>query len=268
MGSWTHRPEVAGVCWGREQPKNLGRPELAVAVAVSVSAVPLRRLRPLESNPNETARPEVSLRSLRKPQIVETNREVIGVARGLNVFARSRVAINDDSDRRDFRAHLQQSLDCSERRTARCRRVFKHNHSLASKVGPFDLTTTAVVFRLLADNEGVIRVPQRDTLVQHCGSDRVGAHRETADCGDIRNFFNEVDHDLTDERGDPVVEAHSTQVNVIGGLLATREGEVTVKNRIASDVVDELGLGVFHPFTLWHGEPVEGLELLPLLLCV
>jgi len=57
---------------------------------------------------------------------------------------------------------------------------------------------------------------------------------------------------LADKGRYPVIEAHSAQIDVVRGLLATREGEVTVEDRIASDVVDELSLGVFHPFTLWH----------------
>jgi hypothetical protein len=82
--------------------------------------------------------------------------------------------------------------------------------------------------------------------VQDGGRDRVGAHRHPADGVDVVHAGDEVEHDLTDERRGTVIEADLAEVHVVRGLLATREREVPVEDRVGGDVVDQLLLRVRH----------------------
>ena len=83
--------------------------------------------------------------------------------------------------------------------------------------------------------------------MQHGGGDRVGAHGHPADGDDIRNLGDEVEHDLADQRRHPVVEADLAQVDVVRGLLAAGQGEVSVEDGVGRDEVDKLRTHVSHP---------------------
>ena len=143
-----------------------------------------------------------------------------------------------------------QRLDRLERRAAGGGGVLEHDHALARDIRALDLLAAAVVLRLLAHDERVVGETARGTLVQHRGGDGVGAHGHAADGGHVGHVGDEVEHDLADERGDPVVEAHLAQVDVVRRLLAARQREVAVEDRVGGDVVDELLACVGHPNTL------------------
>src|SRR5690606_27473910 len=111
----------------------------------------------------------------------------------------------------------------------------------------------SVVFGFFAHDEGVEAEPAQYTTVHDGGGDGVGAHGESADGLRLWDVGDEVEHDVADEGGDAVVEAHFAEVDVVAGFGAAREGEVTVEDRIASDVVDKVLPGIRHPINSTDG---------------
>lgn len=178
--------------------------------------------------------------ALAQSKIVEADRGEVRVPGGLDDLARSGVAIHHDGDRSDFRSDLLEGRDRGERRAAGGRGVFQHDHSLTVEVWPLDLAATAVILRFLANHEGVVGQPANGTLVHHCRGDRIGAHRHPPDSADVLNPGDEVEHHLPDEGGDPVVETHLAQVDIVGRLRSAGENEVSVEHGIRRDEVDEL----------------------------
>ncbi len=87
---------------------------------------------------------------------------------------------------------------------------------LPAEIRALDLLAAAVVFRLLAHDERVVGETARDALMQHGRRDRVGAHRQAANGIHVGDVGDQVDHDLPDERSDPVIEADLAQVDVVG----------------------------------------------------
>ena len=164
----------------------------------------------------------------------------------------ARITVNHNGNSGNDRAHLQEGFDSREWGTAGGGGVFEDDDAFSGEVWPFDLATATVVFWLLANDKSVIILAERNALVEHRGRDGVCPHGEAADRRDIRNFGNELHHDLTNEGSDAVVKAHPSEIDVIGGFFSAREREVTVEYRISLDELNELLLRVRHPTTLLH----------------
>lgn len=189
-----------------------------------------------------------SSRSLLESKIAESDGVKVWVAGRLDCLPRSGVPVDYDGYSGYLSAYFEKRLDGFERGATGGRGVLENDHSLARQIWTFYLLATTVVLGLFAHDESVIRLAESDALVQHGGRDRIRAHRQTADGIHIGNLCDEVDHHTTNERRYPVVEADPTQVDVVCGLLAAREGEVTVKNRVSFDVVDQLLSCIAHKF--------------------
>ena len=178
-------------------------------------------------------------------------------ARGLDDLACAGAAVDDDRHSGDLGARGAQRLDRLERGTAGGRGVLEDDDALARDIRPLDLPAPAVVLRLLAHDERVVREAACGALVEDGRGDRVGAHGHAAHRGDIRNLGDEVEHHLADERGHAMVEAHLAEVDVVRRLLAAGEREVAVEHGVVRDVLDELAARVggeggpgCHPNTL------------------
>ena len=103
-----------------------------------------------------------------------------------------------------------------------------------------------MVFWLFANDKRIVGFTARDTLVQDCRRNGVSPHGEPADRSDVGNVSKKVEHDLADERRSPMIETQFSEVNVVRRLFSTGEGEITVKNSLVCDGVNELRAWVGH----------------------
>lgn len=97
-----------------------------------------------------------------------------------------------------------------------------------------------MILRFFTNDERVIGEPTGGALVKNGCGNRVRSHSQATHSVDLGDLGNEIKHHLPDQRGNPVVEADFSQIDVIRCFLSAGEGEVTAKNGLVGNVVDEL----------------------------
>ncbi len=151
-----------------------------------------------------------------------------------------RFAIHNHRNRGNFGADFFERLNRLQRRSARRRGVFNHDHAFTLKVRAFDLATAAVILWLFPHHKRVIGFAARHTLVHDRRGDRVGSHRQTPNGDNTVDVVNQIEHHLPNQRSRAMVKAQATQINVVTRLLPARESEVTVKHGLGFNELDEL----------------------------